>query len=185
MIEPMTRKLAVLALLAAAPALAQQPTPAPVSEGNVMQLSGTIEAINSTTREVTVKFGDTLHTFVARPEVKRFAELKVGDKLTADYNEAVLMEVRKPGAAAPKPASGGDIMRVPGQAVRPSGTLVQQQVATVVVKAIDTKTPAVTLQKSDGSTVTVKVQHPERIKGLQVGHTIDVTYTEAFTIRLE
>jgi Cu/Ag efflux protein CusF len=189
MIYATTRSLAVLAALAALPAAAQtaaaKPTPAPVSEGNVMQLSGTIEAINATTREVTVKFGDVVHTFAAKPDVKRFAELKVGDKLTADYNEAVLMEVRKPGAAAPKPAAGGDVMRVPGQAVRPSGTLVQQQVATVVVKAIDAKTPAVTLQKSDGSLVTVKVAHPERIKDLQVGHTIDVTYTEAFTVRLE
>ena len=109
-----TYGLVVMAALAALPAAAQ--TPAPVSEGSQISLTGTIQAINATTREVTVKIGDQVHTFAVKPDVKRFGELKVGDTLGFDYHEAVLMEVRKPGAAAPKPASGGDVMRVPGQA---------------------------------------------------------------------
>src|SRR4051812_38445977 len=118
----MTKTLVVLALSAALPALAAEPKS--VSESSVTHVTGTIEAINSSTREVTVKIDGELHTFAVKPDVKRFSELKVGDKLTADYHEALLMDVRKQGASAPKAESGGETMRVPGLGQRPSGALV-------------------------------------------------------------
>lgn len=190
----MTKTLVVLAISAALPALVHAAAPpaneaakAPqsVSEGNVVHMAGTIVAIDATTRQLTVDIDGKLHTFPVKPEVKRFSELKVGDKLTADYYEAVVMEVRKPGAAAPTAASGGDVMRVPGQAVRPSGALVQQQVASVQVKAIDTKTPAITVLTDDARLLTMKVRYPERLKAVKVGDKIDVTYTEAFIVNIE
>jgi len=179
----MTKTLVVLVAAAALPALAQPPRP--VRESSVTHLTGTIEAINQTTREVTVKVDGELHTFAVKPDVKRFGELKVGDRLKADYHEAVLMEVRQAGGRAPLPASGGETVRVAGLGTRPSGALVQQQVASVVVKAIDRKTPAVTVQLEDGSIVTLKVEHPERLQGLKVGDKVDVTYTEALIVSVE
>jgi hypothetical protein len=173
----------VLAIVAALPALAQPPKPA--ADTQVVNLVGTIEAIDSTSRVVTVKLGGEFHTFAVKPDVKRFNELKVGDKLTAEYKESTLMEVRKAGAPAPKAAGGGDAVRVAGKAVRPSGTIVQQQVATVLVKAIDHKTPSITVQTDDARIVTMKVDHPERLTGVKVGDKIDVTYTQVFTVRVE
>jgi Cu/Ag efflux protein CusF len=126
-----------------------------------------------------------LHTFAVKPDVKRFDELKVGDKLSADYHEALVMAVRKPGESAPHAASDGEVMRVPGQAVRPSGALVQQQVATVEVRAIDTKAPAITVLTDDARILTMKVRHPARLQAVKVGDKIDVTYTEALIVRIE
>jgi hypothetical protein len=183
----MTKTLAVLAALAALPALAQntRPEPRPVSESSVIHVKGVIEALNPDTREITVKIDGEPHTFAVKKDVKRFGELKVGDTLEADYHEAVLMEVRKPGASAPKPASGGETVRVAGLGTRPSGALVQQQVATVEVKAIDLKAQTVTVLLEGGSTTTLKARHPERLKAIKVGDQIDVTYTEALIVRVQ
>jgi hypothetical protein len=190
----MTKTLVVLVVSAALPVFAEAPAPsaqasAPashsVSEGAVTHVTGTIEAISPTTREVTVRIDGKLHTFAVKSDVKRFAELKVGDKLTADYYEAVVMELRKPGESAPQAASGGEVMRVPGQGVRPSGALVQQQVASVEVKAIDTKTPAITVLTDDARIVTMKVKHPARLQAVKVGDKIDVLYTEALIVSIE
>jgi Cu/Ag efflux protein CusF len=189
----MTKTFAVLALSAALPVFAQAPAPASapppaptsVSESAVTHVTGTIEAISPTTREVTVKINGELHTFAVKPDVKRFSELKVGDKLNADYYEAVVMELRKPGDKAPQAASGGEVVRVPGMGTKPSGALVQQQVASVEVKAIDTKTPAITVLTEDARIVTMKVKHPSRLKAVKVGDKIDVLYTEALIVGIE
>jgi hypothetical protein len=144
-----------------------------------------LESIDATTREVTVKIDGELRSFVVKPDVKRFAELKVGDKLKADYYEAVVMEVRKPGAAAPKPEARGEVSRVPGLGEKPSGAMTQQHVATVEVKAIDKKTPAITILTDDARTVTMRVKDPTRLELVKVGDKIDVTYTEALIVTIE
>jgi hypothetical protein len=178
----MTKTFAVLAFSAALPALAQAPKP--VNEFNMVQVTGTIEAIKPETREVTIKVDGQLHSFTVEKDVKRFNELKVGDKLTASYHEAVLMEVRKPGAEKPKAEGGGETMRVPGKGASPSGALLKQRVATFEIKAIDKAIPAVTVLNEDGETVKMKVQHPERLEGVKVGDKIDVTYTEAVILQI-
>ena len=180
----MTRMLAVAAaVLVAVPVLAEAPKP--VTETNVTRTKGTIEAINSTTREVSVKVNGVVHRVKVKPDVKRFSELKVGDALTVEYHEAVLMDVRKAGAAAPAPVEGGDQLRVAGKGEKPSGTIVQQQVQSVVVKDIDVKTPSIQIEMPNKDVVRMKVEHPERLLGLKVGDTIDITYTEALTIWVE
>ena len=185
-----TKTLVAVALAAAAlPATAQSQTkpaaPKQMADTEAVRLQGTIEAIDATAREVTLKIDGELHTFTAGPEVKRFSELKVGQTLTAEYREAVLYEIRKPGAAAPTAAYGGERTSVRGKAVKPSGAIVRQQVASVVVKAIDAKTPSITVLTPDARTVTVRVEKPERLTGVKVGDKIDITYTQTFQVRVE
>ena len=57
-----------------------------------------IEAIDAATRTITLKKPDgTFVSTVAGPDVKRFAELKVGDKVTARYYENVVVRLKRPG----------------------------------------------------------------------------------------
>jgi len=180
----MKKTLAVATAALALPvlALAQQP----VVETSEVVVKGTIQAITPATRTVTVKTDEgVVRTFAVKPDVKRFGELKVGDRLTARYHEALVMEVRKAGAAAPRSATPGGEARVAGKAVKPSGAIVQQQVATVEVKAIDTKVPLITVAGPDGTVVTYKVDHPERLQGVKVGDKIDITYTEALIVNVD
>ncbi len=180
----MKKTLTVAAALLALPvlALAQQP----VVETSEVVVKGTIQALTPATREVTVKTDDgEVRTFAVKPDVKRFGELKVGDRLTARYHEALVMEVRTPGAAAPKSATPAGETRVAGKAARPSGAIVEQRVATVEVKAVDPKTPSITVVGPDGHVTTYKVEHPERLQGVKAGDKIDISYTQALIVNVE
>jgi len=157
-----------------------------VTETSVIEVKGTIQAIAPATREVTVKTDDGyLQTFAVKPDVKRFGELKVGDRLSARYHEALVMEVRKPGAPAPTSVTPAGKARVAGKAVKPSGAIVEQQVATVEVKAVDPKAPSITVTGPDGHVTTYKAAHPERLEGVKAGDKIDISYTQALIVSVE
>ena len=88
-----------------APALAQ-PAKDGVSVRQTITSSATITAINKEARTVTLKSeqGD-VDTFTVGPEVTRFDQLKVGDTIRATYSEAVVVTLRKPGAAPTAPTA--------------------------------------------------------------------------------
>jgi hypothetical protein len=65
--------------------------------------TATVEAIEAGSRTITLKKSDgTYVTTVAGPEVKRFAEIKIGDKVTARYYENLVVRMKpnsEPGIA--------------------------------------------------------------------------------------
>lgn len=172
---------------AAAPAPAPVSAPAATPAGNTMvatvELTATVTAINHATREVTLKKEDgTEVTFVASEDVKNLPQVKVGDVLHVVYAEALAYEVRKGGTtAAPVVAVAGGAAEL-GQ--RPAGALARQTTATVAITAIDRTVPSVTFQGPAGNTRTIKVLHPERLEGVSVGDTVELTFTEALAIKV-
>jgi hypothetical protein len=176
----MKKTLAVLAVAVALPALALAQKP--VTKTEKTEITGTIEAIDHSTRMVSIKDAKgAVDSYYIGPEAKRFNELKVGDKVTARYYTTLAFQLRKSGTPAPA-APADDVKVVPGTGPKPGGTISQQQTATVVVKAVDTKVPSITVVTDDKRTVTFKVEDPKKLDGVQPGDKIDVTYTEAFTV---
>ncbi len=99
------------------------------------------------------------------------------------YGEALAYEVKKGGTAvAPATAIAGGAAEL-GQ--RPAGALARQTTATVLITAIDPKVPSVTFQGPAGNTRTIKVLHPEKLVGVSVGDTVELTFTEAVAIKVE
>jgi Cu/Ag efflux protein CusF len=167
----------LLALLFAAPLSAQQP----VSKSNSVSATATIEAIDHTNRLITIKGEDgTTDTIYAGPEVKRFDELKVGDKIKATYYESVVYQLRKPGE--PEKAANDSAKMTKGTGGAPSATLARQANDTVEVVSVDPATPAITVKTSGGSTITRKIKDKKNIEGLKPGDKIDITYTQAALI---
>ena len=69
-------------------------------------ISGTIETIDQSKRAMNIKTADGKFVAVNVPEsVKRFSELKVGDKVKATYNNNVVVRLKPPGEAAVDTAS--------------------------------------------------------------------------------
>jgi hypothetical protein len=50
---------------------------------------------------------------------------------------------------------------------------------------IDPKVPSVTFKGPQGNTQTVNVASADRLKGVEVGDTVDIAYTETISIRVE
>jgi Cu/Ag efflux protein CusF len=176
------KTLLVLAALVALPlvAVAQKP----VTQTEAVEVTAKIEAIDKTARTVSLKDKDgSTDTIYCGPEVKRFDELKVGDTVTFRYHESIAYAIRKPGqpSSAPKP----DAAITRGTGPKPSGTIAQQDTATVTVKAIDAKTPSITVLTEDGRTVDFKVDKPKNLEGVKVGDKVEVTYTQALMISVK
>jgi Cu/Ag efflux protein CusF len=168
-------QVALLTLALAVPGIASaQPQ---VTKSNTVRGTATIQAIDATTRNVTLKTKDgSEETFKAGPEITRFNELKVGDTIEVTYVESLVMRVQKPGEKPAATTGDAALTRNTGQ---PGATLGAQMSTTVTVKAIDPSIPSITVVTEDNRTVTRKVEDKKNIEGVKVGDKIAITYTEA------
>jgi len=174
--------------LAIAPAATAQ---TPVTKTKSVTATATIQAIDSTTRSITLRDETGVEdTYVAGPEIKRFDELKVGDTVKMTYYESVFLQVRKAGGAAgtagAKPADATlDAAVTRGKGALPGVTAAVQEKMTVTVKAIDPALPSLTVTTPDGRTITRKIEDKKNLEGIAVGDLIDVTYTRALLTSVE
>ncbi len=179
----MEKTLAALAVLAVLPLAA--PAQTPVTLTDVVEVTATIDAIDHSARLVTLtdEEGET-ETILCGPEVKRFDELKVGDTVTFRYYESIAYAIRKPGQPSSLPGET-DLAITRGQGPRPGGTIAQRETTSVTIKAIDTQVPSVTVLTGDGRTVSFKVEDKNNLKDVNVGDTVEITYTEAVAISVK
>ena len=179
---------ACLAAILSVSAAAQAAAPTAAPKGEAVMASATVTAtvvkVDQKTREVTLKGEDGKEfSFVAGEDVKNLAQVKPGDKVTATYAEALAYEVKKGGEmVGPATVVGGGAAE-PG--ARPAAGVARQTTVTVMITAIDPKAPSVTFKGPQGNTRTIKVQHPEKLEGVSVGDTVQLTFTEAFGIKVE
>jgi hypothetical protein len=145
--------------------------------------TGTVEAIEASTRTVTLKKTDgTFVTTIAGSEVKRFDEIKIGDKVTARYYETIVIMMKpnsEPGVDTRTTATTGS-----GQAM-PGGTMARQRTITAVITAIDTAAPSISFKGPNGWTYSSRVQDTEALAKVKVGDRVDIVWTEAMLVSLE
>ena len=145
--------------------------------------TGVIEAVEAQSRTVTIKKADgTYVTTVAGPEIKRFDELKIGDKVTAKFYENMVVRVKKPGEPdvdSKAPATTGA-----GQAT-PGGTKAKQRTITATITGMDPKVPSITFTGRNGWKYTSRVQDPAAASQVKVGDKVDIVWTEATLVSIE
>ena len=177
----------VSAFALAQPAFSQTGTaamtssPGKVGVAQTVDLAATITAIDNATRRITLKGpkGNEVQ-IVAGPEVKNFAQLKVGDTVNVTYLESLAVELKKGGGMKVEKTEKSGAMRAkPGEA--PAGAMGRQVTAVGDVTRIDAATQTVTV-KGPQRTLDLKVRDPEQFKLIAVGDQIEVTYTEALAV---
>ncbi len=185
------RSLLTIACMAGCVGLATVATaqqPGATIKGNAVLATTTVTAtvvkIDQKTRAVTLKAADgEAYSFVANEAVKNLAQVKKGDVVTATYTEAVAYELKKGGSASAAVVTAAGGAAKPGS--KPAGALGGTVTLTVAIVAIDAKTPSVTFKSASGETRTVKVQSPEKLAGVSVGDTVELTYAEAVAMKVE
>jgi Cu/Ag efflux protein CusF len=156
----------------------------PVTQGAAITETFTIEAIDHSSRIVTLKDKEgNLEDVYCGPEVERFNALKVGQTVTFRYYESLVYSISKPGTGKEAPSSTPAMTRTPG--ANPGGTISQQMRATVTLTAIDPKTPSVTVTAADGRKMSFKVENPKNLEGVKVGDKVEITYTQALAISVK
>ena len=179
-----------LSMTLALPLAAQQSTtvvgkgPGVAVTETTVKVTAIITAIDQATREVSLKGPPGREvTVTAGPEVKNFAQMKVGDRVNVEYVEALALELKKGSTAA----VGSTAQVGAGTAksgARPAGIVGQQVTVTAEVVALDPESQTVTL-RGPRRTVDLKVADPAQFKLVAKGDRVEVTYTEAIAIAVE
>jgi hypothetical protein len=182
--------LAVALLAVAAPAArAQTAIPPPgVTMGELTRLTATVESVDPTTREVLLRGeGGNLVTVKAGPEVRNLAQVRPGDRVVLDYQEAIAVEIVRPGDTQPPV---GDVTAAgraePGQ--RPAGLAGEAVRVRVRIDAVDPGAGVVTFTGPRGATRRVAARQPamrDFVRGLRPGDEVDIVYAEALAVRVE
>ena len=133
-------------------------------------------------------------SFHAPPEMQRFAELKVRDRIDLTYFQGIAFEVRKRDAAAAAIVAGetdkpvgtsGTAEITRGTGPLPSGAITQRRTATVTVTATDLANQLLTVRLPSGRVAKHKVQDPALMKGIVADDKIDITYAEGLLIEVQ
>jgi hypothetical protein len=146
-------------------------------------LAGTVETIDHVKRVLNIKTADGKFETVDVPQsAKRFDELKVGDKVSATYNNNVSVRLKPPGEAAVDTASGTSTM---GQEVRPGGTMAVERTMTATVDTIDKSASSITFVGPNGWKYSRRVVDPTVLDTLKVGDRVDITWNTNVTVSVE
>ena len=140
---------------------------------------GEVTKIDAATRTVTLKNKDGETSIVAGPEVKNFAEIKVGDHFDVVYELAVaieLVKVKNPGTTSEQVSTS---TTTAPQGDKPGMITTKTITATANVEAIDAAKNIVSLKGPQGNIFKVKVQNPDLMKDIAVNDQVKVVYTEA------
>ncbi len=148
---------------------------------DVTTLTAKIEAVDQANRTVTAK-GKMGHvvTFKVGPQVKNFAQVKVGDEIVLKYIEALSVKLDKGGERGAAMMSSGPVAAPAG--AMPGMAAAQQTVIVAKIQGKDPMRQEVLLQGPLDRFAEVKVKDSTIFNELNVGDTVKVTYTEAVVI---
>ena len=139
--------------------------------------SATIEAIDQPARSLTIRNEDGTHEVLrVPPEVNRFSELKVGDKITARYQGSMVVRLKKPGEAAVAVESGAI---APAEGTSPGISVATERTMTVTIVDIDEAAPSITVKGPNGWTYNRRVTDRKALAQVKVGDRLDITWHDA------
>lgn len=139
---------------------------------------GDVVKIDAKTRTVTFKNKDGESTFVAGPEIKNFAQIKVGDHLSVTYELAVALELIKTksdGIRTKQEASAVSTAQ-PGQ--KPSQTITNATEIIADVVAVDRVKKTASIKGPNGKITVVKVKNPDLLKDIAVGDVVKALFID-------
>lgn len=144
-------------------------------------VTATITAIDAKTRKVTLKTqaGKVVDMTVG-DEARNFDQLRVGDKVTVEYNEALTVSLKKGSGAATMQEREIAERSEPG--AKPGGRVGREVTVVAQVVAVNKDTRTVTVKGPRGRTVDLMVEDPEQMKGIKKGDRVQAVYTEAVAV---
>jgi hypothetical protein len=157
------------------------------SDSVLVTLTASVESINATNRELTLKgpLGNEV-TVTADKRVKRLSEIKVGDMIRADYYLSVAADLRAPTPEEEKtPFVMLDAVGKAPAGEAPGAAGVRRFKVVATVEGLDRPTQTVTVKGPLGNYFTARVADVSNLTRLKIDDKIVLTCTEAVAISLE
>jgi hypothetical protein len=151
--------------------------------GETQTISATVEAINVSTRTLTMKGPKGNYLDIVVPAtVQRFDSIKVGDVLTARYYENLVIRKKAPGEPDVD-TSGEGVTK--GGIDKPARTAAKQRTITATITALDPKVPSITLSGPNKWTYSARIEDKKVLDQVKVGDKVDLTWTEALLLNFD
>lgn len=161
--------------------------PDPLNIENKVEASATVTQIDPVKRTLTLRTdsGEEI-PLEASAAVRNLPQVRVGDRVTVTYFEAIGAEMRKPGDSTAATMDLGAGRTNPGE--RPGGVVATVQTIPVTIVSVDTQTSTVKFYAEDKQVRSITVTRPEAkayISRLKAGDEVIVTYAEAVAIEVK
>ncbi len=173
-------------------ARAQTPTvdvtsaPGKVRASGTVKMTATVLSIDMGSRDVLLMDSQgKLHTVNVSDQARNLDQVRVGDKVTAEYTEAISLQLKKRGAAGGPPVSAEEAMVRTPKGAKPGAAVGRKVSAIATVTAVNSKEQFVTLRGPLGNEYDVQVLDPAQLKAVKKGDEVEVVYTEALAISVE
>jgi ribosomal 50S subunit-recycling heat shock protein len=147
----------------------------------VVKWSGTVMAVDYAKRTVTLgEPGGRTVTLNAK-NAKNLDQVKVGDKVKAEYIEELAIFVRT--AGSPPSAAAAQMVELAPKGQKPAGLMADTVQITANVEAIDYQKRTITLKGPAGNVRTFKVgDRVQRFQQIKKGDQVVVEYMEALAL---
>ena len=148
-------------------------------------LTVTVKAIDLAHRKLTIQAPDgETETFTVDPAAKRLGEVAVGDRISVEVTQGLLLQYQPAGteAVAPTAMVAG---AVADSSMAPGGAVAGGVQGTVTVVKIDQGKRIVTFQDPDGNQYKVKAGPKIALEKLQVGDRLLATYVATIALAVE
>ncbi len=147
-------------------------------------ITGTVEAIDLTSRVVTLKGpkGNLFDLKVSK-RAKNLPQVKVGDEVVVKYYQSVAARIKKPGEA--EGTTSTQMLETGKPGGKPGGKAANTVTVTATVEDISPQKTYVSLKGPGGKIVDVKVKDPKNLENVKVGDQLEITYTEALAVSVE
>jgi uncharacterized protein YqkB len=143
-------------------------------------VSGTIESIDDSRHTVNIRKADgKIETINVPVNVKQFDQLKVGDKVSATYNNTVTARLKSPGEAPVDNMAGSTSM---GQQVQSGGTAAMLRTMTVTVRDVDKNASSISVVGPNNWQYSRRVADPTLLDKIKAGDQIDITWDTNVTL---
>jgi hypothetical protein len=157
-----------------------------VAASKTVKMTATVVLIDMGSRDVVlIDSKGKMHKINVSDQARNLDQVKVGDKVTAEYTEAISLQIKKRSTAdAPPPSSQEAMIRSP-QGMKPSGAVGRKVTAFATVVAVNPNKQFVTLRGPLGNEYDVQMTDPAQLKAVTKGDEVEVVYTEALAISVQ
>lgn len=170
---------------APAPSVGVTQSAGPGEASQAVTATATVEDVDQKNRLVTLRTADgERKTIKVGDEVRNLPQVRKGDIVTATYYESIALSLRETPGGKPSVSVSEGMERAPLGSM-PAGAVVRTTTLTAKVIAVDRKKQTVSLEGPQGGQVTLKVQDPGRLDGVDKGDLVEAVYREAVVISVD
>jgi hypothetical protein len=160
--------------------------PGKVGASETVKMTATVVLIDMGSRDVVlIDSQGKMHKITVSDQARNLDQVKVGDKVTVEYTEAISLQLKKRGSADGPPGNAEEARILSPKGMKPGGAVGRKVTAFAKVVAVNPTKQFITLRGPLGSDYDVQVSDPAQLRAVKKDDEVEVVYTEALAVSVQ